>query len=322
MCYYPRMSNAWTVTATDAGERLDVFLARAMPDTTRSQVAKRIKEGAVTVDGKPASVHRFLKAGDVVKLTTPLPPPVHRQEGVIPPPSAEKGGGQGVVIIAETPDWLIVDKPAGLLVHPDARSTNVTLVDFLVDHDPKIAKIGEDPSRPGIMHRLDREASGLMVIAKTQNAFDGLKRQFAEHVVDKRYLALVYGEMEKDEGEIKFKIARSKTKARMAARPEHEEGGQAAWTHYKILRRFRAATLLELTILTGRTHQIRAHLLAMNHPIMGDPLYRRPREDRNIVTPRLMLQSVHLSFIDPASGEKKEFILPPAPEFDAVMSRL
>lgn len=314
------MPQTWTVTASDAGERLDVFLTRVVPETTRSQVAKRIKEGAITVDGKPVTVHRFLKAGDVIEFR-----PVRGTLNVErPTPDVPRSmlHVPHVRILEETPDWLIVDKPAGLLAHPDARSTNETLVDFLIDHDPKIAKIGEDPSRPGIMHRLDREASGLMVVAKTQHAFDDLKKQFAEHSVDKRYLALVYGEMEKDEGEIKFKIARSKTKARMAARPEHESGGQAAWTHYKVLRRFRAATLLELAILTGRTHQIRAHLLAMNHPIMGDPLYKRPREDRNIVTPRLMLQSIHLSFRDPASGEKKEFILPPAPEFDAVMSRL
>ncbi len=314
------MPQTWTVTASDAGERLDVFLTRALPETTRSQVAKRIKEGAITVDGKPVTVHRFLKTGDVIAFDSAVRLTRHEE--------AAKESGHDVReipkvrILEETPDWMIVDKPPGLLVHPDAESTNVTLVDFLVDHDPKIGKIGEDPSRPGIMHRLDREASGLMVIAKTQNAFDDLKKQFAEHSVDKRYLALVYGEMEKDEGDIKFKIARSKTKARMASRPEHSSGGQVAWTHYKILRKFRAATLLELAILTGRTHQIRAHLLAMNHPIMGDPLYKRPREDRNIVVPRLMLQSIHLSFRDPASGDTKEFILPPAPEFESVMTRL
>ncbi len=338
------MPTHWTVQTTDIGIRLDVFLTREMPETTRSQIAKRIKTGEVTVNGKAASVHRFLKKGDVVQ-TTPLPPPfptkgggiapsIRRQENE-PPPSVnkparqsredqaggegagggEQGGGQVVVVLSETPDWLVINKPSGLLVHPDTKTQSGTLVDFLLAHNPKIAKVGEDPSRPGIMHRLDKEASGLMVIAKTQDAFDDLKHQFAKHSVDKRYLALVYGEMEKEEGDIKFKIARSKTKPRMAARPEQEEEGKAAWTHYRVKQRFRGATLLELEILTGRTHQIRAHLLAMNHPIMGDPLYKRRKEDRNIVAPRLMLQAVHLGFHDPATGEKKEFDFSPDPEF-------
>ncbi len=323
------MKDVWIITAQDAGTRLDVFLTRQMPETTRSQIAKRIKEGAVTVNKKTAMVHRFLKEGDVVE-TTPLPPPVQPQEGVYtPPPSADKdgdtGGGErnlGMGILAETASWIVVNKPTGLLVHPDAKTKNGTLVDFLIAHDPAIAKVGEDPSRPGIMHRLDKEASGLMVIAKTQDAFDDLKRQFAEHTVEKKYIAIVYGEMEKEEGDIKFKIARSKTKQRMAARPEQEAGGKVAWTHYRVLKRFRAATLLELEILTGRTHQIRAHLLAMNHPIMGDPLYKRRREDRNITTPRLMLESVHLGFRDPATDEKKEFDLAPAPAFKVLIAQL
>jgi 23S rRNA pseudouridine1911/1915/1917 synthase len=108
----------------------------------------------------------------------------------------------------------------------------------------------------------------------------------------------------------------------MAARPEHEEAGKAAWTHYKVLQRFRNATFLELAIFSGRTHQIRAHLLAMNHPIMGDPLYKRRKEDRSLSAPRLMLQSVHLGFIDPATDEKKEFNLESAPEFEKIQQEL
>jgi 23S rRNA pseudouridine1911/1915/1917 synthase len=225
-------------------------------------------------------------------------------------------------IIDETPDWIVINKPSGLLVHPDSEtSEEVTLVDALVTFDPAIAKIGEDPVRPGIMHRLDKEASGIMVIARTQEAFENLKQQFAEHKIEKRYLALVYGEVAEDEGDLKFRIARSKTKQRMAARPEHESAGKAAWTHYKTLKRFTNASLLELDIFSGRTHQIRAHLLAFNHPIMGDPLYNRKSEDRNVKTSRLMLQSVHLSFKDPRTGETKSYDLPPAPEFKELMSQ-
>jgi len=297
-----------------------MFLTSQLPEETRSQIAKYLRRGGATVNGKKTTVHRFLKTGDVIEFSMTTEPnkasekkerrtaPKHTEIPVVP-------------IIAETADYLVVDKPAGLLVHPTSEkfeSNEPTLVDFLVAHDPKIAKVGEDPSRPGIMHRLDREASGLMVVAKTQDAFDSLKKQFAEHSVDKRYIALVYGEMEKEEGDIKFRIARSQTESRMAARPEHEKIGRAAWTHYHVEKRFHNAALLELSIFSGRTHQIRAHLFALNHPIIGDPLYVQKAKDRNIKAPRLMLQNIHLSFKDPTSGELQTYTLPPAKAFEAV----
>lgn len=321
------MKQTWTIPWGSNGKRLDHFLTEELPDTTRSQIAKLLKRGAGTVNGKPATVHHFLKTGDFVVFDPEYHPelkrkPVHTQSFTRTTPKA--GTIPTVEIVEETKQWLVVNKPAGLLVHPvtGSEGTEPTLVDFLVAHDPAIAKIGEDPERPGIMHRLDKEASGLMVVAKTQNAYDDLKKQFAEHTTDKRYVALVYGEMEKEEGDIKFRIARSKTKQRMAARPEHEPVGKAAWTHFKVIEAFKNASLLEVTILSGRTHQIRAHLLAMNHPIMGDPLYSRRSEDRNIKAPRLMLQNVHLGFIDPETKEKKEFDLPPAAEFADVIKTL
>lgn len=322
------MPTPWIVPSTDAGARLDVFLTREMPGTTRSQIAKRIKAGDVMVNGKPATVHRFLKTGDVVQMAS-APPQIIRED-TLQESTQEKtrASPQKVEILAETPDWIVINKPSGLLVHPDGKTRHGTLVDFLMAHDPNIARVGEDLSRPGIVHRLDKEVSGLMIVAKTQDAFDDLKRQFAEHTVDKRYLALVSGRLEKDEGDITFKIARSKTKQRMAARPEQEEEGKAAWTHYQVLRRARDATLLELTILTGRTHQIRAHLLALNHPILGDMLYgrtpkhRRGKSTRDLATgTRLLLQATHLGFRDPTTGEKREFQLPPLPEFDTLIPK-
>lgn len=310
------MKHEWTAEQTDAGARLDVFLAQKLDGMTRSQIAKLLKSGTGTVNGKRASVHRFLKVGDLVKFD---------DAAVGATLAVASGQAQGLPlhIIAETTDFLILDKPVGLLVHPDAKTKYGTLIDLLIAHDPKIAKIGEDPERPGIMHRLDRDVSGLMVIGKTQDAFDNLKRQFAEHSVDKRYLALVHGEVGPDEGDIRFRIARSTSKNRMAARPEHEEEGKAAWTHYKTLKRFRTASLLELQILSGRTHQIRAHLLALGHPVMGDGLYSSRKskvESRDV--PRLMLQSVHLEFRDPATGEPRSYDLPPVPEFNQVITQL
>lgn len=321
------MLHTWIVSPDVRRKRLDIFISEALTTTTRSQIAKLLKQGAGRVNGRVASVHQFLQPGDRVefddqakhstKSGVQSPEPRIQNEGLKTPDSGPK-----LRIIHETPDWIVINKPAGLLVHPDRRSEEPTLVDALLAYDPTIAKVGEDPSRPGIVHRLDKEASGLMVIARTQAAFDDLKRQFAEHAVEKHYLALVYGSMEEEEGEIKFRIARSKTKQRMAARPSQEEEGKAAWTHFTTRKRFHNASLLELDIFSGRTHQIRAHLLAYNHPIMGDPLYKRKSEQRNIKAPRLMLQSIHLGFRDPAKGEPRLFDLPPDPEFAELISQL
>ena len=313
------------ITETDSKKRLDIFLAEQLIETTRSAIAKHLKAGAGTVNGKVASVHRFLKIGDAVVYDDvgahAMRPPRIITHGVRnnaktgrdkPAPTR---GIPFLKIIAETADWLVIDKPAGILVHPDTHHHTGTLIDALVAHDPAISRLGENPERPGIVHRLDKDVSGLMVIPKTQTAFDDLKQQFAEHSVDKVYLALVHGEMSKDEGDIKFRIARSKTKARMAARPEHEEGGRAAWTHYRVLTRYHNATEVELQILSGRTHQIRAHLFALGNPIVGDSLYTLRNPDRKIKGTRLMLQAISLAFTDPATGERKSFSIPPDPTF-------
>lgn len=302
------MKQTWTIEAQDAGKRLDVFLTEQLPDVTRSNISKFLKRGSGSVNGKTVNTHHFLKIGDVVAYSDEV-----IRERVAAPMNADV---PHLEIIDETPDYLVINKPSGLLVHPDSKQQTGTLIDALLAHDPKIAKLGDDPERPGLVHRLDREVSGLMVIPRTQDAFDNLKRQFAEHSVDKRYLALVYGEIDIDEGDLKFRIARSKTKNRMAAHPEGEkEIGKAAWTHFKTLHRYHNATLLELTILSGRTHQIRAHLLAFNHPVIGDPLYKRRVEDRRLTVPRILLQSVHLAFNDPTTGALKSYDIDPVPEF-------
>ncbi len=314
------MKHTWTVESEDSRKRLDIFLSEKLPEVTRSQIAKLLKYGAGKVNGKPVTVHRFLNTKDKVEFDEGF----KRADA-----KAAKGEASGkssdlppLVIVDENPDYLVIDKPTGLLVHPDSNQQSGTLVDLLLDFDPKIAKIGEYPERPGIMHRLDREVSGLMVVARTQDAFDDLKRQFAEHSVDKKYLALVHGEMNQDEGDIKFRIAHSKTKNRMAARPKHEEEGKAAWTHYVVLKRFRHATLVELSIFSGRTHQIRAHLLALGHPVMGDELYAPKQPGRSLKAPRLMLQCIELGFKDPKSGEPKEYKLKPVNAFAEMEKKL
>lgn len=310
----------WTIEEGDAGERLDIFLASVLPNLSRSAIQKLIKQGSIMVNGKQTSVHHFLKAGDKVMEHEARNMEHLSSNKPIVPAAVLHAPYSMLHVIDETPDFLVIDKPAGLLVHPDTKTQEGTLIDWLIEHDPKIARVGESPDRPGIVHRLDREVSGLMVIAKTQAAYESLQRQFAEHKVEKMYLALVHGEIHKEEGDIKFRIARSSSKARMAARPSQEEEGRAAWTHYQIKEKFIGATLLELTILSGRTHQIRAHLHALGHGIMGDELYNHRRTDRNVKVPRLMLQSIALSFDDPSTGKRKTYQLDPDPAFTALVS--
>lgn len=314
---YDRFMKKLIVTSLHAGKRLDVFLTE-MLGKTRSSIKNLIQAGAILLNGETTAVHHFLKEGEKVtcKEASVLPSvtPTHRTggttEGLFPD------------VIAETDDWMVLDKPAGLLVHPDAKHKTNTLVDWLIEHDPKIARIGEHPERPGIVHRLDREVSGLMVIAKTPRAYDDLQRQFRERIIGKRYLAFTHGRVRQEEGDIKFRIARSTTKARMVARPVQEHVGRAAWTHYRVDERRRHATLLELEILSGRTHQIRAHLQAIGHPIIGDALYATSKTSVRIHAPRLMLQSVFLAFHDPASGVRRSFSLQPDPSFAQMLASL
>lgn len=314
-----------SVPAHAKGERLDIFLTAEWPETNRTQIAKRIKSGEIAVNGKTASVHQFLKEGDKISI---LSEELRKPSKAAPKSKLGSRDAQlhaplpRLDIIKETDDWIVVNKPVGVVVHPDTRHLTGTLVDAVLKHAPQMAKVGEDPSRPGIMHRLDKEVSGLMVFAKTQAAFDSLKHQFATHTVDKRYLALVHGEITQEEGDLKFRIARSSSKNRMAAKPETAEDGKAAWTHYKNIQRFHNATLLELTILSGRTHQIRAHLLAFNHPVIGDPLYTRTGLSRSIEAPHTLLQNIHLAFNDPATGELQSFDLKPSKSLVDTMAKL
>jgi 23S rRNA pseudouridine1911/1915/1917 synthase len=303
------LMTTWTVTESHAGERLDVFVV-AQTGKTRNAVQRAIKAGIIQVNGTNTAVHQFLKTGDTVTWNDA---PITDTKAQVTLPE------QAPAILAETDGWIVLDKPVGLLVHPAHHQVGTpSLADWLVAHFAPIAKIGEDPARPGIVHRLDREVSGLLVAAKTQAAFDDLKKQFASRTVEKKYTALVHGAVPQEEGDIKLRIARSSSKARMAARPEGETGGKAAWTHYRVLERFKGATLLELTILSGRTHQIRAHLHGIGHPVIGDSLYARKQTDRRVQAPRVMLQSTFLAFNDPATGERKTFTLPPDPAFAAL----
>lgn len=228
-------------------------------------------------------------------------------------------------IIKETNDYLVINKPAGLIVHPAPGITDKTLVDFLLEKYPEIEKVGDDPLRPGIMHRLDKDVNGLMVIAKTNESFESLKDQFKNRKIEKEYTTLVFGNIPKESGIIDFVIKRSSSGHRMAAIPtvKREESNnprergnivarekaKIAITTFKIVKEFINYTLLKVQIKTGRTHQIRVHMFAYGHPILGDKLYNTKKtklKNEKLKMERIFLVADKLSFID-LEGEKQEF---------------
>jgi len=227
--------------------------------------------------------------------------------------------------IFEDNNYLVIDKPAGLLVHGADHIKEPTLVDQLLKKYPEIKKVGDDPNRPGIIHRLDKLASGLMVIAKTQKSFNNLKEQFQKRTIVKYYTALVHGKIEKDEDDINFPIERSSKGHKMAAKPstikgEKNEAGRNAYTEFEVIKKFINYTLLKVKIKTGRTHQIRVHMSAYGHPIVGDDLYgtkktkaKNTRLQRKLASgqeklnlDRIFLVASELKFTD-LNGKEKTF---------------
>lgn len=244
-------------------------------------------------------------------------------------------------IIAETADYLIINKPAGLAVHGGGNLQEATLADWLILNYPKIRKIGDDPARPGLVHRLDKDVSGLMVIAKNQKSFNDLKEQFKDRSVNKEYTALVYGRLAKDDGLIDFPITRSRSGHKMAALPANtaellsrrhprgrDQGNIESWlksrgalTKFTVLKRFVNYTLLRVNIKTGRTHQIRVHFFALGYPLVGDDLYNTKKtkeKNKKLALNRVFLVADDLSFRD-LKGQKQHFSLPLPSELAAVL---
>jgi 23S rRNA pseudouridine1911/1915/1917 synthase len=283
------------------GERLDIFITKFLGTVSRSAIQKAIKNGQITINERPAKPHTALRVGDMVTWSKIEPTSIRPKQ---PKPEKIK-----LNIMYEDEDLLVVDKPSGMLVHPTVLNESHTLVAALLAHAPKISKIGYGhPERPGIMQRLDKEASGLMVIAKNDMAFNHLKRQFQKHTVDKRYLILVHGRPPEDEGVIDLVIGRATNKRRMAARSKPLPEDRVAKTHYHVIEYFRQATLVEARTETGRTHQIRVHFRALGCPVAGDKLYGHKRDQLGVG--RLFLHAETLGFIHPRTNEKIEFHSP------------
>ncbi len=311
----------YTISTEDKSKRLDKFLVEKLTDLSRSQIQKIIKDGGVLVNGKKVSVHRFLKERDVVFLC-------HSRESGNPENNLKldnagfriKSGmtinrysnaSQVPEIIFEDDNIIVINKPAGLLTH--ARSEELlhqepTLVDWLLKHYPAIKTVGDKPElRPGIVHRLDKEASGVMAVAKNQETYEHLKKQFHDHEIKKEYLALVYGKLETDYGKIELPVGRAEKGGRMAARAQGQPGKEAL-TEFEVLEKRKNCTLVKVMPQTGRTHQIRVHFFALNHPLVGDPLYQS-KKFKPIPSERLMLHAHKLTFKNLA-GEEKTYAAP------------
>lgn len=288
-----------------APARLDKALADAL-SLSRAKVQRAIENGLVTVDGEQAKANLKVTAENTIAYD-PIILEKKKKSTKPPPP---------LVVIYEDDDVVVVNKPAGLLVHETDTSTEPTLVDALLMHDPAIAGVGDDPKRAGLVHRLDKAASGVMIVAKTAEAFEHLKLQFFGRIAKKKYSVLVRGVMDDATGSITFSIARSKSHGRMAAKPE-SQGGKPALTRYEVVKQYPHHALLDVAIETGRTHQIRAHMFAIDHPVVGDTLYRqRGLKPRDIG--RIFLHARELTIKLP-SGEEKTFTAPLPKELEAVL---
>jgi 23S rRNA pseudouridine1911/1915/1917 synthase len=296
------------VVTPDAGggTRLDVFLADRLPGLSRAQVQKVIDGGGARVGSYKRKAGYKLKAGDRVAVEFEIP----AAEGKLLPEDIP------IKVIFQDAEVIVIDKPAGLVVHPGAGHPSGTLANALIHHFPEVALIGSE-ERPGIVHRLDRDTSGVMVVARTPRAYDSLVRQFKMRVVWKTYLGLAWGRVSAPEGKLSWPLGRHPKKGNMisilARSPKKAE------TFFQVQQTFRDTTLLEIRPVTGRTHQIRVHMAAAGHPIVGDALYGRKKEPREF--PRLFLHAQTLSFIHPATGERLAFASPLPSDLEAVIRR-
>lgn len=288
-----------SVQPSDAGRRLDAFLAQKT-GITRSQIRKLIEKGDVLVNAKPLSQNYKVRVGDEISIKFPE----KSVEGLIPE-------AVPVEILYKDKYLVVVNKSAGMVVYPSAGHYCGTLMNAISYHCPELASIGS-PLRPGVVHRLDKDTSGVMVIALDDNAYYNLVEQFRQRSIHRRYKALVYGNLKGDSGEITSLIGRSESdRKKMSTRVKK---GKEAVTGWKVIKRFGPATLIDVKLGTGRTHQIRVHFASIGHPVAGDRTYGRKTDieinKRKIPVPRQMLHAEVLGFNHPVTGEHMEFSSP------------
>jgi 23S rRNA pseudouridine1911/1915/1917 synthase len=306
----------FSVTEEEAGERLDAFLAAHVEGWSRSRLQRLIEDADVLVNGRVAKPSYKLHASDEVEVELTSPPASRFAPENIP-----------LEVVYEDDDLIVVNKPAGMVVHPAAGVEGGTLANALAFHFQQLSTAG-GAARPGIVHRLDKGTSGLLVVAKTEAAHENLADQFRAREVFKSYVALVHGHVESKTGQIGQPIARDpRNRTRMAV----VRGGRPALSVFRVRQRFERFTLLDVELKTGRTHQIRVHLAWLKHPVVGDEVYGGGR-DNTIVDPRIrahvarlnrqFLHAEHLGFGHPRSAERLRFTASLPPELAQLLDAL
>ncbi len=276
--------------SADAGKRLDSFLHERLPEFSRSRLQSWIKQECVQVDGGPARASYLLRGGENITLEPAPLVPLKAEPEKLP-----------LQILYEDSDVIVIDKPAGMVVHAGAGHSRGTLVNALLFHFGSLSSVNGD-LRPGIVHRLDRETSGVLAVARTDQAHQSLARQFHDRQVEKSYLALAHGRMKQPEGRIVSPIARDPMRrTRMTTKLG---SGRSALTSYRVVEELHRFSYLDVSIGTGRTHQIRVHLASLHHPIVGDRLYGAPSAIPGLAPlGRFFLHAHRLRFRSPSTGE-------------------
>lgn len=288
--------------------RIDSVLSLLLSETSRSFIQKLIEGGNLTVNGQLCTSKKYkVSEGDTVDIIVPEPEELVIEAENIP-----------LDIVYEDDDVLVVNKPRGMVVHPAAGNYNGTLVNAVMYHCRDRLSSINGVIRPGIVHRIDKDTSGLLMIAKNNRAHESLSRQLAEHAITRKYTALVYNNFSEDEGTVDAPLGRDpKNRLRRAV---VRENSKRAVTHWRVLERFGKYTLIEAQLETGRTHQIRVHMAYINHPLVGDMLYG-PKKQPLFQEGQLLHAGV-LGFVHPSTGEYMEFCRPLPDEFQQVLEKL
>lgn len=300
-----------------ATARLDKALAEAT-GLSRERIKGLIGDGAVELAGQFAT-SASAKVAEGTSFAIALPPPS---------PLAAEAQDIPLTIVFEDDHLIVIDKPAGMVVHPAAGNPDGTLVNALLHHCAGRLSGINGVARPGIVHRIDKDTSGLLVVAKTDAAHEGLAAQFAEHSIDRRYLAVCAGHPAPADGTMATRIGRSdKDRKKMAVLPDDSRRGKRAVTHYRTLRRLDSAALIECRLETGRTHQVRVHCASIGHPLLGDPVYGRTPKALRALLDRLdfrrqALHAAELGFTHPLTGERVHFRADPPPDMTELIDEL
>jgi 23S rRNA pseudouridine1911/1915/1917 synthase len=309
---------SFTTTESEAGHRLDTLIVSRLPTLSRSRASRLIHTGHITVNGLIKKPGYLTKPGDVVRSEIPSPEPITCRPEAIP-----------LSVLHEDRDVIVLNKPPGFVVHPGAGHNSRTLVNALLFHCPDLEGVG-GRIRPGIVHRLDKDTSGTLVVAKNDMAHEGLSRQFKMREVRKVYLALVYGKVKLPAGVIDFPIGRHPTdRKKMSTQSRRSRPTETRW---KVKEAFSGVTLLEIDLRTGRTHQVRVHCAAIGHPVVGDATYGGKRRWKDLAPGpmqhvlkairRQMLHAWKLSFVHPRTGEWMNFESPVPQDMASLLDAL